>query len=415
MAIITDTKARSIKPTDKTLAHGGVSGLSLVASKNKGIGYWELRFTSPTTGKRRVIGFGTYPDVSILEAGKLAQSARELLTQGIDPLDHRQEAEKIKSAMPSFEQAARALHTDLSPSWRNPKHANDWINSLIMYAFTDLGSTPVGDVTPKHIADVLRPIWIEKAETASRVKQRMSAVMSWAWAHGYCSANPVDVVNHLLPKQEGKASRTEHFPAMPWRLIPEFVTSKIMAAQRYDSTRPLLEFLILVACRSGEARGMTWDEVDLVAGIWTIPAARMKMKQIHRVPLSDRALTIIEGQKGRHASLVFPAPRGGELSDMALTSFLRRHEAVSGTANRVATAHGFRSSFRDWASENEYPRDLAERALAHSVANKTEAAYHRTDLLEQRRPMMQAWSDHVTGKQISQMNSGNNVHVLKRA
>ena len=161
---------------------------------------------------------------------------------------------------------------------------------------------------------------------------------------------------------------------------------------------------------------MTWDEVDLVAGVWSIPAARMKMKQIHRVPLSDRALAILDEQKGKHASLVFPAPRGGLLSDMALTSFLRRHEAVSGTVNRVATAHGFRSSFRDWASENEYPRDLAERALAHSVANKTEAAYHRTDLLEQRRPMMQSWSDHVTGRKTSQSNNtNNNVHVLNRA
>jgi integrase len=221
--------------------------------------------------------------------------------------------------------------------------------------------------------------------------------MSWGWAHGHCAANPVDVVNHLLPQQPSKALRTEHQPAMLWRDIPKFIAEKLKSSNRHDVTRPMLELLILTAARSGEIRGMLWAELDLDSAIWTIPAERMKAKQSHRVPLSKRAVEILKNQIGLHKELVFPSPRDQvELSDMVLTSFLRREKAVSDTPGRVATAHGFRSSFRDWCSEQGYARDLAERALAHSVANKVEAAYHRTDLLEQRRPMMVAWSNYCT-------------------
>ncbi|MGL6453226.1 tyrosine-type recombinase/integrase, partial [Aeromonas veronii] len=168
--------------------------------------------------------------------------------------------------------------------------------------------------------------------------------------------------------------------------------------QRYDVTRLMLEFLILTACRSGEVRAMKWSEVDLEAKIWTLPAERMKAKQMHRVPLSLRAVEILMGLQGLHDELVFPSPRDQvPLSDMVLTTFLRRVKAPSSTLGRLATAHGFRSSFRDWCSEHGYARDLAERALAHTVQNKVEAAYHRTDLLGQRRPMMDAWAEFVVG------------------
>lgn len=413
MATIKDTKAKSIKPTDKALAHGGVEGLWLLPSKTAGRGKWILRFVSPTTGKRRDMGFGVYPDKSIADVGDLAKDARKLIAQGIDPLEHRQQSEQTKKSMPTFEEAARLLHADLMPSWKNAKHSAQWLNTLKDFAFPFIGNRRINEITPALIADVLRPIWIEKAETASRVKQRLHAVMAWAWAHGHCAANPVDVVVHLLPKQEGKATRTEHFPAMPWRMIPAFVATSLKPGPRYDTTRPLLEFLILTACRSGEARGMTWDEIVQIQietdnGVitiptWVIPAERMKMKQAHYIPLSDRALEILESQRGLHESLVFPAPRGGELSDMVLTTFLRRQNAISGTANRVATAHGFRSSFRDWAEDNKYADNLAEKALAHSIANQTKAAYLRTLLLEMRQPMMQAWSDMVTSKNSTQI------------
>lgn len=396
MATLTDAKARNIKPGDSQLSHGGVTGLILIPAQTKGHGKWVLRYVSPITGKRRNAGLGSYPEVGVADAGKLGIAMREQIAAGVDPLDLKKEVAS-QPQLPTFEIAAKTLHAELLPGWKNKKHGQQWINTLTEYAFPVVGMIPINEIQPAHIADVLRPIWLQKAETAGRVKQRLHAVMAWGWAHGFCNANPVDVVTHLLPQQPGKAVRTQHQPAMPWRDIPEFIQISLRGGNRYDVTRSLLEFLILTAMRSGEVRGMRWSEVDFSSAIWTIPAERMKAKLPHRVPLSDCALQILREQEGMHKDLVFPSPRDEvELSDMVLTSFLRRVQAPSDTPDRVATAHGFRSSFRDWCSEQGYPRDLAERALAHTVANKVEAAYHRTDLLDQRRPMMQAWSDFCT-------------------
>ena len=399
MAILSDTKARNIKPDDPQLAHGGVTGLVLIPAKTKGHGKWVLRFVSPLSGRRRNAGLGTYPEVGIADASKRATAMREQIAAGVDPL----EAKKIEAntpEMPTFKVAATTVHTEMLPGWKNVKHGQQWINTLAEYAFPVIGTLPLNEIQPRHIADVLRPIWLTKPETAGRVKQRMHAVMSWGWAHGHCVANPVDVVNHLLPQQPGKSVRTEHQPAMPWRDIPKFIAEKLQSTDRYDSTRPMLELLILTAVRSGEIRGMRWSEVDQKAAIWTVPADRMKAKQPHRIPLANRAVEILKKQQGMHDELVFPSPRKQvELSDMVLTAFLRREKAASDTPGRVATAHGFRSSFRDWCSEHGYSRDLAERALAHTVSNKVEAAYHRTDLLEQRRPMMDAWEIFCTGNE----------------
>lgn len=184
---------------------------------------------------------------------------------------------------------------------------------------------------------------------------------------------------------------------MPWRDVPAFVKKHVVEFKQGEATRAALLFLILTAARSGEVRGAAWDEFNLKAGIWTIPSERMKAKEPHRVPLSAPALALVKALKEQklHETLVFPSPRAKVVSDMVLTSFLRRVKAKSDTPGRVATAHGFRSSFRDWASEQGYARDLAERALAHTVANKVEAAYHRTDLLDQRHPIMEAWAKHV--------------------
>ena len=398
MATLTDTKARNIKPDDPQLAHGGVTGLILIPTKTKGHGKWVLRFVSPVSGKRRNAGLGTYPEVGIADAGKLATKMREQIASGIDPLEAKR-VEANTPTVPTFETAATTVHAELLPGWKNVKHGQQWINTLSEYAFPIIGQLQLNEIQPRHIADVLRPIWLSKAETAGRVKQRLHAVMSWGWAHGHCVANPVDVVNHLLPQQPGKSVRTAHQPAMPWRDIPEFVAEHLHKGNRFDVTRPMLELLILTAVRSGEIRGMRWSEIDLNTAIWTIPAERMKSKLPHRVPLTARTIEIIKNQQGQHDELVFPSSRDQvELSDMVLTSFLRRTKAKSDTPGRNATAHGFRSSFRDWCSEQGYPRDLAERALAHTVANKVEAAYHRTDLLDQRRPMMQAWTSFCTGR-----------------
>jgi integrase len=214
-----------------------------------------------------------------------------------------------------------------------------------------------------------------------------------AIVHHMRMAEPVNRVVLLL----SKSIRSQHQPAMPWALVPAFYAEQLHRSDGLDLSRQVLAFLILTAARSGEVRYMTWAEVDLKAKVWTVPADRMKARQVHRVPLSAQAVGILRQQQGLHQALVFPSIRDRTaLSDMALTAFLRRAGAVSDVTGRVATAHGFRSSFRDWCSEKGYARDLAERSLAHTVQNKVEAAYHRTDLLEQRRPLMQSWADHVT-------------------
>lgn len=394
-SMLTDKQARALKPNDKPVFDGKVTGLLLTPAKSGC--KWTLRFTSPTTGKRRDAGLGSYPETSIAEAREKALAMRKLIDNGEDPIDQRnreREAAAVVAAALTFEKAARQVHEELKPGWKNKKHAAQWISTLETYVFPKIGARKLDAITPADCADALRPIWLSKAETAGRTRQRMHAVMQWAWAHGHIAANPLTVIDHILPKQSGKKT---HQPAMPWRQVPTFVSQHLKEIDAGDSTRMALLFLILTATRSGEIRGATWAEFDLRNRVWSIPADRMKAAEMHRVPLSENAVSLLGRIKERqlHDTLVFPSPREKILSDMTLTAFLRRAKAESDTPGRFATAHGFRSSFRDWASEHGYARDLAERALAHTVANKVEAAYHRTDLLEQRRPLMESWANHV--------------------
>lgn len=393
MAQLTDTKAKRIKPDDKPFTHGGVTGLTLHPSSVKGRGKWVLRYVSPVTQKRRNAGLGRYPEVSIADAARMAQSMREQIASGKDPLELKK-AEAQKTVIPTFESAAKQVHAELSPGWKNKKHIRQWLSTLEQYAFPSLASKSLGVITPADIAETLRPVWLIHPETAGRVKQRIHAIMQWGWAHGHCVANPVDVAGHLLPVQSN--IRREHQPAMPWRQVPLYVAEKVYSDEQYNVTRALLLLVILTGARSGEARGMYWREIDFKKRIWMVPPERMKAGLLHRVPLSLQVIAVLEQMKGRNNELVFPSPRKqAVLSDMVLTAFLRKTDAASDIVGRVATAHGFRSSFRDWCSEQGYSRDLAERALAHTLKSKVEAAYHRTDLLEQRRPMMQAWADYV--------------------
>lgn len=393
--MLTDKQARALKPKDKPVFDGKVTGL-LLAPTTSGC-KWTLRYTSPITGKRRDAGLGTYPETSIAEAREKAFAMRKLIDNGTDPIHQRErerQAAAAAAAALTFEAAARKVHEELKPGWKNAKHAAQWINTLETFVFPTLGKRKLEEITPRDCADALRPIWLSKRETATRTRQRMHLVLQWAWAHGLVASNPVSVVDHILPKQTG---RPEHQPAMPWRDVPAFVQAHLSDLNPADSTRAALLFLILTATRSGEIRGAAWDEFDLTARVWTIPADRMKANQPHRVPLSANAFELIKKLQAQelHNTFVFPSPREKMLSDMSMTALLRRVKAESDTPGRCATAHGFRSSFRDWASEHGYARDLAERALAHTVANKVEAAYHRTDLLEQRRPMMEKWANHV--------------------
>lgn len=388
---LTDMKARNVGPGDKAVAAGGVAGLYLVPGSARGQGKWILRFVSPLTRKRRDMGLGKYPMVGIAAARRAALDAHEIIAQGQDPIAVREvqrEGDKHPASIPTFKQAALLVHEELERGFRNRKHAAQWLTTLETYVFTGIGARLVSDLRAADFAEVLKPIWLSKPETASRVRQRCDSVMKWCAAHDHVLASPVGVVTKLLAKQPGKRERVAHHPAVPWRDVPAFVAN-VLGTGRQSDGKQMLELLILTAARSGEVRGMQWDEVDFARRIWTIPAHRMKARVAHRVPLTDRAVQLLESRRSRDfTALIFATKTGKPLSDMILTKLLRDANVASDTSGRTATAHGFRSAFRDWASENGYPRDLAERALAHTVRDATEAAYHRTDLLELRREML---------------------------
>ena len=399
--MLVETKAKNIKPNDAPISDGTVIGLRLIPSNIKGHGKWKLRFTSPVTIKRRDMGLGSYPSVSIVQARDKGTKARILISSGIDPIDEkaRNKLNVISKKKPlTFQIAALKVHETLKPGWKNTKHSQQWINTLTTYVFPKIGLIPVADLKVAHFANILSPIWLSKSETATRVKQRCHSVMKWCFAQEFVQGNPLDIVDELLPKQQGSTARVQHLPSMPWRDIPDFIEKNII--DDTNATNSLLEFIIHTAARSGEARNMIWNELDLEDKIWIIPANRMKANVTHRIPLSKRSLEIINNQKkSKDTNLVFHLSKTNKpLSDMTLTNFLKSRKTKSDVIGRHATMHGFRSSFRDWASENGYSRDLAERSLAHSIKNQTEAAYHRTDLIEQRRPMMEAWSGYICKK-----------------
>ncbi|MDA9554096.1 tyrosine-type recombinase/integrase [Emcibacteraceae bacterium] len=409
MSNLTDLKARSIKQGDGALADGTVPGLRLIPGKIKGQGKWELRFKSPVSSKRRDMGLGVYPDVSLIDARELASEARRLMREGKDPIDERKAA---KSAIKreTFKGAAEAAYESRKAGFSNAKHSAQWIQTIRTYALPKLGDKKVEELRASDFADMLRPIWMEKPETASRVKQRCDKVMEWCIARDLIAANPVKSVGSLLPKQPGKRERVTRHPSMPWQDVPKFVTDTLQAGGNSRS-KVMLEFLILTATRSGEVREMEWSEIDIDEALWTIPAKRMRARVEHRVPLSDRAIAILQNQKikAEHQTLVFPSVRGKVLTDMVLTKLLRDKQVKSDVKDRVATAHGFRSSFRNWASENGYSQVIAERALAHTIKNSVEWSYHRTDLLDQRRIAMDNWSVFVCGE------ASNTSKVLKLA
>lgn len=369
-------------------AVGGVAGLHLQVAKG-GSRSWILRTT--VGSKRRDIGLGGYPDVPLALARDKARTLREKIGDGIDPIAEREEARQALIAAQgrrlTFEQAAAAKHASIVHEFRNKKHRQDWIASLERHAYPVIGQMDVGSIEVAHVLAVLRPIWQEKTETASRVRQRIESVLSWATVAGHRTGeNPARWqanLSELLPKP-AKVAKTTHYRAMPWEAIPAFMEA---LAKRPGAGARALELAILCASRSGEVRGMTWDEVDLRQGLWTIPAERMKAGKPHQVPLSDRALTIIKAQPRMQGSpFVFAAPRGGAMSDMTLSAVCRRMEVD-------AVPHGFRSSFKDWARHRTNYRDeISELALAHVSSDATRAAYARSDLLPQRAKLLQDWA-----------------------
>lgn len=368
-------------------AVGGVAGLYMqVRGQSKS---WILRVM--VGGKRRDMGLGGYPSVTLAMARDKARKAREIIDGGVDPILERERAKSaLRSAQLSeltFDQATRKFLDARSDEWRNAKHRQQWENTLTTYASPVLGSLQVADVAREHVLSVLEPIWKTKTETASRVRGRIESVLDWASARGYRHGdNPARWRGHLdqLLAKPRKIAKVEHHAALGIDEMPAFMSE---LRKREGIGARALELVVLTATRSGETRGALWGEIDLVEATWTIPASRMKAGQEHRVPLSKPALELLNAMpRVEGCDLVFPGAQKKPLSDMTLTGVMRRMGAD-------AVPHGFRSTFRDWVSERtSYPSDVAEAALAHTIKNKVEAAYRRGDLFAKRAEMMADWA-----------------------
>ena len=370
-------------------AVGGVPGLYLQIVG--GSRAWVLRFVAGD--KRRRMGLGSYPGVTLAQARDKARAARQLIDQGQDPIQSRQavmhKAAAARARALTFCKASEQFIAAREAEWRNPKHRTQWVNSLATYADPVIGQLDVGDITQQHVLQVLEPIWRTKTETASRVRGRIEQILDWAAVRGHRRGeNPARWTGHLdklLPKPS-KIARVEHHRAIDVDHAPAVVAS-IMASAGLGAQALLLQ--VLTATRSGEVRGALWGEIDLDAAVWSISAERMKAQRPHRVSLSGQAVALLRLQsRVEGCELVFPSAKRTLLSDVTLLAVMRRLKLD-------AVPHGFRSTFRDWAAERtDYPRDLIEMALAHAIESKVEAAYRRGDMLARRGQLMQDWADY---------------------
>lgn len=396
-------KAREMSPIEVRrlkgpgrFAVGGVAGLYLYLNDAAGSS-WVLRVT--VNEVREYMGLGPYPEVGLGEARTKAKEAKESFKQGINPKLQRKElASELKAkqeSLKTFAEAASAYIDAHGDSWKSEKHRAQWRSTLETYVYPVFGDLYVKDVGQEQVMRVLEPIWKTKNETASRLRGRIESVLDWAKVRGYRAGdNPAGWKGHLdkLLPAPNKVAKVKHHRAVPFAQMPEFM--KALRSREGFSPRAL-EFAILCAARSGEVRGALWSEIDFDEKMWIVPADRMKAGKEHRVPLSRAALRLLKSLPRMEGSdHVFPGRLGGELSDMSLSK-VTRDMAVD------AVPHGFRSTFRDWVGDaTNYPRDLVETALAHTLDNKTEAAYRRGDALEKRRVLMADWDAFLSGNHL---------------
>lgn len=373
---------------------GGVDGLALQVLPTGGR-TWVLRMIVGT--KRRSMGLGGFPDVTLTQAREAARQARAKVKAGIDPIDEaKANLSQLKASQATaltFEQCAKSYKLAKESEWKNAKHAQQWITTLETHAYPVMGSLLVRDIELPHVVAVLQPIWSTKTVTASRLRGRIEAVLDYAKVCKYRTGdNPAawrGNLDKILPAPN-KIKDEEHYPAVPVSEMGTFMddlkTHEGMGARA-------LEFAALTAARSGEVRGAVWSEIDLKAKLWTVPASRMKNRLEHRKPLSDAAVKLLESlPRIVDGEMVFMSPRGKQLSDMTLSQLMRRMD-FRANDGRVCVPHGLRSTFRDWAAERtSYAREVAESALAHTNGDKTEAAYFRSELLEKRTRLMTEWA-----------------------
>ena len=349
---------------------------------------WVQRIT--INHKQASIGLGSFPTVALADARRAAANNRSAVQQGRDPRATKQqeiqEAE-ARAAIPTFKDVAETVIDLRRPTWSSDRHVTQWTESLNKHAFPVIGQKPVDTVTTADLLAVLEPIWVDHPETSTRVKQRIGNILDYAIAHGWRSDNPAGgVLNAVLPRRPRVKA---HHRALPYAGIAETMKA-VRKSNANTVTRLAFEFLVLTVARAGEVREAVWREIDLDTRTWTVPAARMKARREHRVPLSGRAVEVLTEARefSRGAGLVFPSKRAGKpLSDMAFTALLRR-------LNIDAVPHGFRSTFKDWTIEQTAtPWAVGEAVLAHNLGNSVEAAYARTDAFDRRRALMEEWAD----------------------
>ena len=370
--------------------HGG-HGLSLLVkpmANGRISKSWAQRIR--IAGRPTNMGLGSYPVVTLARARKMALAHRRAALEGRDPRT---------GALPTFAALAEAVIAGHAETWKDGgKSAKQWRRSLEAYAYPRIGLMPVDKITGADVLAVLLPIWNAKRETARRVRQRIGQVMKRAIAEGYRESNPMDAIGAALPKN---GNHKAHHKALPYAAVAGALAA-VRASGAYRATVLAFEFLVLTAGRSGEVRGARWEEIDLDASTWTVPAARMKAARDHRVPLSGRALAVLEEARelSDGSGLVFPSVRGKAISDTTMSKLLLE--------NRIgAVPHGFRSSFRQWAAERtNIPREVAEEALAHVNPNRVEAAYQRSDLFERRRDLMDAWARYLSAERAAVVEIG---------
>tara|TARA_R110000782_G_scaffold152545_1_gene245121 strand:+ start:238 stop:1464 length:1227 start_codon:yes stop_codon:yes gene_type:complete len=382
--------ALDVKRLNRRGLHADGGGLYLQVS-NFDTKAWIFRFT--LRGKARTMGLGPIHTVSLAEARQKAEECRKLLRDGIDPIEQRK-AERARSGLETaklmtFRDCAKGYLRSHGAAWSNVKHSSQWRNTLSTYVYPVFGELSVREIDAALVMKVLEPIWTAKPETAGRVRGRIEAILDWAKARGYRDGeNPARWRGHLdkLLPAKTKVRKVRHHAALPYMEIGAFMGA---LRQRDAIAARGLEFLILTAARTGEVIGAKWPEVDFKSKVWTVPADRMKAGREHRVPLSAPAVTVLETMANlRQSDFVFPGARDREpLSNMSFLQLLKRMDHGS------MTAHGFRSTFRDWVSERtNYPREVAEMALAHKISDGVEAAYRRGDLFEKRRRLMNDWA-----------------------
>ena len=363
--------------------HADGGGLYLEVGAT-GSASWLVRMQK--AGKRRDFGLGSADKLTLAKAREARDLVRGQFEAGLDPVAERRKA----GGIPTFRVAAATVHKAQKTAWSEGKHGDQWIRSLELYAFPRIGDVPVNKIDRHEILDVLLPIWVEKNETARRVRQRIGSILDWAFVKGFRETEaPMRALSRGLPRINAERG---HFEAMPYADVPGFV------AQLRDGDsigRLALEALVLTAARSGEVRGATWSELDLDGALWSIPAERMKGNKPHLIPLSPAAVAVFRralALRTGDAAVVFPGlVKGKPISDATMGKVLR-------VMGETAKPHGFRSSFKDWCGEVAgFPNELSEAALAHAIGNKSEAAYRRGTLLDRRRAMMNAWADYCKG------------------